>query len=174
MWSRVSFILFFLTKCVLFYLTHIRESSAFPHEWQKDSYMACLCMLEHLDGRISLPFEWDAESTKNHSLGIKEVKRIFQLRLGIDSPVVYLSQKYQVAVGEFKVVCFSIYEKKFICVFYFLLKNNWNSIFMIDFVFQCGGFYKLQFFNLIIRIGYKYCSLCTVAFPKIFCSFLVL
>ena len=34
------------------------------HEWPKDSYMACLCMLEHLDGRISLPFEWDAESTK--------------------------------------------------------------------------------------------------------------
>ena len=82
--------------------------------------------IEHLGRRISLLFEWDAGSTKNRSLRIMEVQRIFQLRLGIDSPVVYSSEMYQVVGDEFKMVSFSIkkFFNKIIFFFYFLLKNN--------------------------------------------------
>ena len=70
--------------------------------------------VEHLGRRISLPFEWDTESTKNCSLRIKEVKRLFQMGLGIDSPVVYLIQNYRVVGNEFKVVSFSKQKNIFV------------------------------------------------------------
>ena len=79
--------------------------------------------VEHLGRRISLPFEWDAESSKNRSLRIKEVKRLFQMGLGNNSPVVYLFQKYQVVGDEFKVVSFSKRKKKLCFPLFFTRKK---------------------------------------------------